>query len=626
MKKAYNRTIWENYPSDASPIDEQNLNNMEVGIDEMDNRIVLLDNTKLDKMEAGTLVQDISLDQITGIITITYYSGATKQIDTLLEKIAVNFDYDPDTQKLTITLDDGEIKEIDLSTLIAEYEFDDTDTVAISLNGGRVSAIVKNGSITEAHLRPDYLADIKVESAKAEASANAAAKSETHAKTSETVAANSAEAALSSAADASASSESARSSAKSAGMSEDNAANSANAAAVSEENAKNSENNAKSSELFAAGSADSATENAAIAAHKADETLRNATKAESYTHGGTGTRDNEDVDNAQYYYEQTKHISQAGNGLVPMGTVTFEKLPTTNIETNAMYNISNDFVSDSRFLDGGGIFYGKGSNVYYTVDGKWDVLAASSVTGIKGDAEGFFRQGNVNISPADIGLGNVDNTADYVKNVAFALDTDTVDGKHAADLQDYNNLTNKPTFGEAASQDVVNNLTTTEAGSVLDARQGKVLNDQIVSLNSNLGGLSFYEDEDGNKYVVGADTVPKKLDNGFDFSSLIEETIVEYPPYSGPAIGNFDWTLDFTNVIYFDICIDSWLNNTIYKPFGYIVVPEDDHHYGYGGLGGGRGNGIVLNINSLTGSQTIAITNCDGSAQHIGYIKAYKMK
>ena len=33
----------------------------------------------------------------------------------------------------------------------------------------------------------------------------------------------------------------------------------------------------------------------------------------------------------------------------------------------------------------------------------------------------------------------------------------------------------------------------------------------ISQINDNLGGLSFYEDEDGNKYVVGADSVPKKL-------------------------------------------------------------------------------------------------------------------
>lgn len=35
--------------------------------------------------------------------------------------------------------------------------------------------------------------------------------------------------------------------------------------------------------------------------------------------------------------------------------------------------------------------------------------------------------------------------------------------------------------------------------------------DEFTTLNNDLGGLSFYEDEDGNKYVVGADSVPKKL-------------------------------------------------------------------------------------------------------------------
>ena len=140
--------------------------------------------------------------------------------------------------------------------------------------------------------------------------------------------------------------------------------------------------------------------------------------SKSYAVGGTGTRENEDIDNAKYYYEQSKHISQGGNGLVPLGTIAFENLPTEDILTNAMYNISNDFTSDERFLDGGGILYGKGSNVFYTVDGKWDVLAASDVKGIKGEAEDTFRQGNVNITKGNIGLENVDNTSDADKPIS----------------------------------------------------------------------------------------------------------------------------------------------------------------------------------------------------------------
>lgn len=36
----------------------------------------------------------------------------------------------------------------------------------------------------------------------------------------------------------------------------------------------------------------------------------------------------------------------------------------------------------------------------------------------------------------------------------------------------------------------------------------------VSGLIDNLGGCRFYEDEAGNKYVVGADSVPKKLGNG----------------------------------------------------------------------------------------------------------------
>lgn len=43
------------------------------------------------------------------------------------------------------------------------------------------------------------------------------------------------------------------------------------------------------------------------------------------------------------------------------------------------------------------------------------------VTGVKGDAETTYREGNVNITKANIGLGNVDNTADANKSVASAV-------------------------------------------------------------------------------------------------------------------------------------------------------------------------------------------------------------
>lgn len=45
---------------------------------------------------------------------------------------------------------------------------------------------------------------------------------------------------------------------------------------------------------------------------------------------------------------------------------------------------------------------------------------SESVSGVKGSAEGVFRKGYISLSPADIGLGNVDNTADSEKSVKYA--------------------------------------------------------------------------------------------------------------------------------------------------------------------------------------------------------------
>lgn len=411
MNKVHSRTYWENYPSDTSPLNERNLNNIEVSVDEIDNRVITLDTTKLDKVTAATMVKDVFYDESTGIFTVKYLNGATYFLDTKLEKLAVNFSYNASEQKLIITLDDGTVQNVDLSALITQYEFLNTDTVAFSINSvGKVSAIVKDGSITEDKLRPDYLADIKIEVSKAQNSATAAETSEKNAKASETEAKESETNAKASETAAKISETNAKSSETAAKSSETNAATSETNAKTSEDNAKTSETDAASSATAAEKSETNAAKSETSAENSATSAEESADLAKSYAVGTDGeVRENDSTDNAKYYYEQAKHISQGMNGLIPMGTVTFENLPTDDIIKNAMYNISNDFTSDDRFLDGGGIVYGAGSNVYYTVNGKWDVLAASAVTGVKGNKETTYRQGNINITPDDIGALAVDD-------------------------------------------------------------------------------------------------------------------------------------------------------------------------------------------------------------------------
>lgn len=112
----------------------------------------------------------------------------------------------------------------------------------------------------------------------------------------------------------------------------------------------------------------------------------------SYAVGDTETRTNEAIDNAKYYYEQSKMIASGLNGaLLPMGTITFEQLSAMTKEAGYMYNISNEFVSTSEFKDGGNYTYPSGTNVYFTADGFWDCLAGTtSITATVAEVEDYL--------------------------------------------------------------------------------------------------------------------------------------------------------------------------------------------------------------------------------------------
>lgn len=194
MQKIYSRINWENLPSEKTAVNESNLNKMDLAVDNLDDRVVAMDASKVDLTKANELVKEILWDESNGTLTIVKMNGSQAMIDTKLEKLAVNFAYDSQKQQLIITLDDGTKQYVDLSALITQYEFLESDTVAFELtSNGKVKAIVKEGSIEEKHLRPDYLADIKVESAKAVNSAINAKASETNAAKSATDAKDSAD-------------------------------------------------------------------------------------------------------------------------------------------------------------------------------------------------------------------------------------------------------------------------------------------------------------------------------------------------------------------------------------------------------------------------------------------------
>lgn len=166
LNKLYSRINWENEPSVRSPLSESNLNKMDYALNEVDNRVINLDTAKANEDDMLLAFKSISFDENTGIFTFTRFNGTVVNIDTLLEKVVTNWDYEdnptsPNYQKLIITTQDGTVKYIDLSALITQYEFMDTDTVTFTVSAdGKISAEVIDGSITESKLSLTYKAQL----------------------------------------------------------------------------------------------------------------------------------------------------------------------------------------------------------------------------------------------------------------------------------------------------------------------------------------------------------------------------------------------------------------------------------------------------------------------------------
>ncbi len=174
-KKAFERLFWKNRPSTDTPLNASDMNHIESGIDALDDRIVQLDTLKADSSVLPSLVSSVSLDLDTGFLTVVRYGGQVSRYNTNLNKIAVNFEYDYAYQRLVLELPDGNKQYVDMSALITQYEFDDSDTIIFNaLPNGHIKARIADGSIEDRHLKTDYLAEIKTEVAKATNMANSA--------------------------------------------------------------------------------------------------------------------------------------------------------------------------------------------------------------------------------------------------------------------------------------------------------------------------------------------------------------------------------------------------------------------------------------------------------------------
>lgn len=172
-----------------TPLGATNLNKMDKALKTVDSEvvsiateIVSIGSSKADADQLNHMIIDFAYDDKTGVMTLTRYDGTTLVIDTAIEKMAVNFLYDAEKEQLVITLEDGTKQYVDMSALITQYEFDNTDTIALTVGeNGHISASIRNGSITREMLSSDFLSAITTSENNAAASASQAKSSEENA-------------------------------------------------------------------------------------------------------------------------------------------------------------------------------------------------------------------------------------------------------------------------------------------------------------------------------------------------------------------------------------------------------------------------------------------------------------
>lgn len=149
-------------------------------------------------------------------------------------------------------------------------------------------------------------------------------------------------------------------------------------------------------------------------------------------------------------------------------------LPETSAEQVTVADTANNFTS---------------TNVEGVLAELATMAQTGGVTGVKGDAETEYRNGNVNITKANIGLGNVDNTADANKVVKEAKKTT---GAISVLGKDSTNIEKSVTFDGSADKEVTFNngdFVTTLTGSNL----------QVAIADKGYATKSYVDTQDGKK-------------------------------------------------------------------------------------------------------------------------------
>jgi len=195
------------------------------------------------------------------------------------------------------------------------------------------------------------------------------------------------------------------------------------------------------------GIATNATSIASLTASKQDKLTFDTTPTASSTNPVTSEGIKSYVDT---------EISSIPAAYHPKGSVTFANIPTTGLTEGDVYNITDSFTIDSRFIDyvaGETKIYPAGTNIAYTSDGKWDAQCGLvDLTSYQKTANLTSTDGSVTISTTAVGVADFSVT--------------------------------QLTFDETPTDGSTNPVTSNGIYDALAAKQGKLTFDTIPTIGS----------------------------------------------------------------------------------------------------------------------------------------------
>ena len=220
--------------------------------------------------------------------------------------------------------------------------------------------------------------------------------------------------------------------------------------------------------------------------------LGNVENKSSSTIRGELTKTN--VTNALGYTPINSAVKGVANGVAELdanGVVPSSQLPSY-VDDVLEYSSKSAFPTSG---ESGKIYVAQDTNLTYRWSGSAYTeissslaLGTTSSTAYRGDrgntayTHSQKTSGNPHgVTKSDVGLGNVDNTADADKSVKYATSAESA----TKATQDAGGNVIASTYTKI--KDIVDNLTSTSTNSPLSANQGKVLKDKIKDIVSAIG-------------------------------------------------------------------------------------------------------------------------------------------